>query len=1086
MKVKQLEITFFLCSVVYDGVCMYVECMFRSHFGSGVSLSRFCPIVVPMDESLLCSEVIRSQGQSRSGAEKRRDKNSLPKVFFLLDRRTYSVLGAAVFLEASRARTSDQLSWSLTRCVPLRVPFVVGVADRRYTSTVFPLWAGCEARVRESVALVGGHLGSHFPEMGDQPVRCFAIPEQFVPRLFSDPSAVVVVKTPSSYALTAGVKPALVEDDLSDLRASAPQQVDVPVASAVGVGGDADLGDPTARPAERLSAGVAKQLKGLYVEQQGTCAVTHRYTVSGILSCLQLASNLKPTASVKDALAACAPILMGAEGDSVAGDLRGDKYHLPSVKMLRAARLRLDYMHMIFEQKLFLRCDARHYQLMDSSPQLGFNFLCTIVDTIYIPAAHAVNIHLRVAADLNDHWSSESAPLSSLGVGKSSLVKKSMNSLHLTLMTVACDQDFHVKRNRYRGTCSDQGTEKGINDISLSVIPRFADLHPPGSTQSYAYPRSLYVPGALHILYDALEVCVKASPLYDGFIDVLKIIQQFLNDKHYVRKYRSMFLSNDSASDKVFSTGQKVHIDWRWEFLSLALDALLPKYKILKSNYVQRQLEATDAGGILRKSILRDLTRALEVEHWTVAAELYRMMGKVVEKTAKELEVCDCHHDIWHTGLGRKRRRSAMIAAVGAAPCVWQGRRLAWFIAVGMDELFQSLQHVTSDELQRLISEIPAKPRAVLVASMEKLRAGMIETLRAKFDFLLHCPYSAIGAFYCTQGGSVSNAQLLLQGCIQEYDQAIAGGRGDLLHRVAKLLFSVGCEPRTSFEAFIAAGPTAELSAYPRAYIALMEYALIPFVERRIEAEHAKIKSIGARRFSISLPYVCALMREQRHLDLLRRSPQFTELCHQSWHSRNLVEDVIRLRFSTAELRRMSATEKIKAIYQTGMSQEYADTSASVAHHQNWLALTDASRSRPQVLSGDGTLCVSYLKDVLFQDHFFSLPTELFELCVQPGDVPVAVDCVSAVLGVVGLDAPVLHGFFQSECTLIKVINTSPELRQCTISHHIERRRATIKVSVCEVMCRDPLEKRLMVKHDIGSLHELDLRFLLPRMAEVN
>eukprot|EP00959_Pyramimonas_sp_CCMP1952_P388695 8144447-Pyramimonas_sp.AAC.1 len=72
----------------------------------------------------------------------------------------------------------------------------------------------------------------------------------------------------------------------------------------------------------------------------------------------------------------------------------------------------------LFQQRWFIKFDTLTCTLIDSSPQLGYNFLRIIEDTIKIPAAHSFDIMLRIGMDLTEHYTTMICPMSSIGSGK--------------------------------------------------------------------------------------------------------------------------------------------------------------------------------------------------------------------------------------------------------------------------------------------------------------------------------------------------------------------------------------------------------------------------------------------------------------------------------------------------------------------------------------------------------------------------------------------------------------------------------------------------------------------------------------------
>ena len=210
--------------------------------------------------------------------------------------------------------------------------------------------------------------------------------------------------------------------------------------------------------------------------------------------------------------------------------------------------------------------------------------------------------------------------------------------------------------------------------------------------------------------------------------------------------------------------------------------------------------------------------------------------------------------------------------------CCWQGRRLAWWIAVGYSEFMTELRDGTSQVFQEALADASNDHRSGFVEALQNLANSLIEEFVEKFASLFHPPYNAIGAYYCVQGGPVSRSQELLKDCIDEVDMVIAAGNIEKLNRVARTHFVPFAPPRELALQFIDAVSPA-LEEYPLLYVILEEMALTPFAERRIEKVHALIKKAGSYCFGISVAQLCAKVRESRHLVSLKNSFGFYEFC---------------------------------------------------------------------------------------------------------------------------------------------------------------------------------------------------------------
>ena len=223
-------------------------------------------------------------------------------------------------------------------------------------------------------------------------------------------------------------------------------------------------------------------------------------------------------------------------------------------------------------------------------------------------------------------------------------------------------------------------------------------------------------------------------------------------------------------------------------------------------------------------------------------------------------------------------------------------------------------------KFQQLLVEVTRAARAKIIAALERLRLVLIVVFDDKFYYIFHIPYLVVGPFYCTQGGSDEVARGILLAAMAEYDTAIADGRGNIIKGLAQTWFAPLSRVRQQMEAV--SSSTLSLESYPLLFISLQEYALLAIVERRIERVHGVLKRIGVHAFGVSLPQLCAMVREEQSLELLQRSAEFSEYFVKTWHSRTLLDQILVLRYPQAELKKMSFETKLGMVYQCSLSEE--------------------------------------------------------------------------------------------------------------------------------------------------------------------
>ena len=386
---------------------------------------------------------------------------------------------------------------------------------------------------------------------------------------------------------------------------------------------------------------------------------------------------------MSDALADACQVLHGSSTNRVQDELRAGEFQIPSPDTLRMARLKLDYLSVMFERLVFLRFRYLRYVYIDASPQMGFNFLCMREERLRIPRVGDILV-FKAGFNLSQVYETRLCFASVVGHRNATLLKKSTDMASGYLMESDSDGMFHEKRGEVKGCTSDQGTEKGLADDPVVVLPRFADYTGP---DMFMYPAAMWLPGHLHIFFNALQEAIEGMDGHKDFIHKLRAVEDFLSDKSLRRAFQARCLRPEDV--RLFEWYSTVHIDWKWEFLSKALDKLVVLIRIMIRDFDAKKISGAGKQSVT-ESNKTNLCAAVFADepHFPEMCELLRVLGVVIEKHAHKLESCWCHSDIWGSRQAYKKRRAAVKTKVSANQCIWKGRMSPWWVAKGMQRFF--------------------------------------------------------------------------------------------------------------------------------------------------------------------------------------------------------------------------------------------------------------------------------------------------------------------------------------------------------------------------------------------------------------
>jgi hypothetical protein len=101
--------------------------------------------------------------------------------------------------------------------------------------------------------------------------------------------------------------------------------------------------------------------------------------------------------------------------------------------------------------------------------------------------------------------------------------------------------------------------------------------------------------------------------------------------------------------------------------------------------------------------------------------EMLRCVGKSLERTARKLESCVCHASIWISSSSYTRKVQQVYEATGFRHCVWKGRMAAWFVAVGLSQLYTDIAECTSARFEELTASLSEGVLTSLLAARAEL-----------------------------------------------------------------------------------------------------------------------------------------------------------------------------------------------------------------------------------------------------------------------------------------------------------------------------------------------------------------------------
>ena len=488
----------------------------------------------------------------------------------------------------------------------------------------------------------------------------------------------------------------------------------------------------------------------------------HAYEFDVMLSAMRLSAFLKNADHITAAVKASLFVALGAEkAEELRTAIDDGSLRVPQKDALRNAWHKLDGVSILWEREQSKLSESTRYLMADSSTKL-YNYLCVRERRIRTPRAGPAAGTALDPQQLHKSFENHAWPITVLGYGASNMAFKVRNIVHAAVIQCEGEAEWQRFRKSVLGWTSDQGTELKIADCALAVPANLANLSKvcadiqanvasltaEPAIASYLWPRCLYMPGHMHLLFNALEEAVIKSPIWGGtFLVGLRGLLAFLNSKGLRQRFQAICLADASGFERsLFNNFSKQHLDWRWESLGQLLEALTPLLPVLLRRWrLASMQDGEDRFGSIDASCLHAVDTILK-RKWLVAnVEMLRVVAAIINRWASWMEGCSCHEAVWtaHTTYEQKRKR--LREEYGIHECPWKGCRGDEMAAGGVSSWLHKVRTASSPALDLMLINIPAGDRAEIVNTMSDLKELLCEVLTAKLEMWRHLPYLLLG-----------------------------------------------------------------------------------------------------------------------------------------------------------------------------------------------------------------------------------------------------------------------------------------------------------------------------------------------------
>lgn len=327
---------------------------------------------------------------------------------------------------------------------------------------------------------------------------------------------------------------------------------------------------------------------------------------------------------------------------SLESSLESGELKVPGRATLQKAEWKLDMCMSVWYRQELMEHGQYRYITVDASPKAGYQILGGTQQYITWPKGLSQAEQVRAELKVNRRY----FPLATLPYGEFSVYEKACRVQQWFLMEGVDDQGFDQMRLEVRECGTDQGTEMGINNVANTDKPSVMDAvrriregettaHiADTATAGFLFPNSLWIGDHLHMIYGALEQAVCSLGEWgEEFEAMLQDFSEFMNNKPLRTRFATCCLPKSHRP--TFRKWAKRFVDWKWQYLELYLNALLPLLPLMILFFdATKILTAREHDGDklapLRTQVVLRIATHLQKQHLVGALMLLRACARSV------------------------------------------------------------------------------------------------------------------------------------------------------------------------------------------------------------------------------------------------------------------------------------------------------------------------------------------------------------------------------------------------------------------------------------------------------------------------